>query len=343
MQSKSEIYTNEIIGHRKIVEWLRLQYNNDNLSHSYLFIGQKNLGKTTVAKKFAQFIFCENKGTGDGLAACGKCKNCILFEKNQHPDLYFLEKEKNKKHISIEQINKLQKDLSLKSASGNYKIAIISEANYFNKEAANRLLKILEEPYKKTIFILTARSLQEVLPTIYSRCQVYRFYPLPSKFLDDYLKLIISDSKKREKIITLSAGCPGKIINFLHNPDELEKQEFFVRTALDLFKGNFLANNELIQKQIKHFSYNERFDNLKDLLNILLVIIGDIFYVKNNLYDNLLLSNYEKEIKEIAVNFSNKKLSYLNYQIIKFFKNAPYNPDLNIFVNKLNLTLSSNI
>lgn len=346
MSDGYKLNNNVIIGHKKIVNWLRFQFDHDRLSHAYLFVGPDNIGKTTVAENFAQFIFCEdkNKKKANGLQVCGQCRGCVLVKKGLHPNLSYVKKLVERKSIIIDQIYKLQKHLSLKSSLDNYKIVIIPQAGDLNKDAANRLLKILEEPYQKTIFILTARSLKDVLPTIHSRCQIFYFHSLSFKILDAYLKEAISDPIKRKNIISLSGGRPGKAFTYLQNPTAFNEQKKIVELALQAFKGSFLDNYRAIQARLKSdLPYNEKFLIVEGFLKLLMLIVQDAIYLKNNLKDSLTLRSYEKDIKLIANRRELKDLILINRQIIDFLKMAPYNPDLNIFMNKLNLALSANI
>lgn len=185
----------KIIGHKKILEFLVRSIDNNKISHSYLFIGLSNVGKFTVAREFA--------------------KKLIAFDKDlivTHPDVHIINQEDK---IKIEQIKELSRYISLSPHSARYKVAIINNIERLGREAANALLKTLEEPPVNSILILIASSLEEVLPTIISRCQIVRFYPVKEQELLNELKQ--SNIAVSENLLRLAAGRPGIIFKALED------------------------------------------------------------------------------------------------------------------------------
>ena len=149
-----------IIGHSNIVSYLKKCLATNNASHAYLFVGQSHIGKTTVAESFVNSLICENLHQGNGQVPCGACQCCQQLSNKIHPDVYWLKREINektgelRKNISIEQIRELQNKLSLHSFLNSYKVAVINEAEALSQEAANSILKTLEEPTAKTVLII---------------------------------------------------------------------------------------------------------------------------------------------------------------------------------------------
>jgi len=331
-----------IIGHQNIINLLQSQVDNDSLNHAYLFVGQAKLGKTLVAEKFSQYIFCKNKSISKGLKACDNCTECLRFKNGWHPDLFFIKRQTDKKNIVIEQILELQQSLSLKSSGGNYKIIILEDAHNLNKEAANRLLKVLEEPYERTIFILTVDNLHNVLPTIRSRCQIIKFYPIAYEVLDDYLKKNITEEDKRVEMISLAEGKPGQVIDFLDNPKIFEQKKTFVENIIHLFTANYSENYKFLQKEIKNKLYNEKLESLMKIIQILFILLGDIYYLKNNLSDHLRFQCFKQSLKSIASDIPDNKLRNLQNSLLEFIKNSDYNPDLNLITNKISLIMRFN-
>ncbi|MGC8781422.1 MAG: DNA polymerase III subunit delta', partial [Anaerolineae bacterium] len=145
------------------------------LSHAYLFTGPAQVGKTTLARAFAQAILCE-KQTGepcrDDAAACRACRR---IAEGRYPDLQIIAAEKNT--IQIEQVRVLQSDAALSPLEGRYKVFIIREIERATAPAANALLKTLEEPPPRVILLLTSHRRDLVLPTVLSRCQILNLRP----------------------------------------------------------------------------------------------------------------------------------------------------------------------
>ena len=205
-----------ILGNTPIIQYLTRIALNSSPNHAYTFLGQRGIGKTTVALKLAQILLCENK---TDIVPCHACQNCKLHLSFSNPDIHIIQRvldetEKSlKKNISIEQIQMLEEVLSRRSFFNNYKISIISEADTLSDKAANALLKTLEEPYPKTIFILIARHLQYIPKTIASRCQILHFYPVKDDVIFEHLIRQGCERNKAEIITKISGGSPGIAID----------------------------------------------------------------------------------------------------------------------------------
>lgn len=132
---------------------------NNTLAHAYLLIGN---GKE-LAQWITQCIFCKEK-TG-----CGNCANCRRIEHGNHPDVHFVAPDG--KQIKVDQIRELQREGALKAVEGLKQVFIIDSADKMNEQAANALLKSLEEPLQDTLFLLIAENKNRILPTILSRVQ----------------------------------------------------------------------------------------------------------------------------------------------------------------------------
>ena len=147
----------EIIGNEKIKEELKRSLEEDKISHSYMFVGIEGIGKQLIAKAFAQMILCTNE-TEKG---CNKCKSCIEFQSQNHPDFLYIEPDGNS--IKIEQIRYLQRKIQEKPIISNKKVYIINDADKMTQEAQNCLLKTLEEPPEYSIIILIGSNVALLL------------------------------------------------------------------------------------------------------------------------------------------------------------------------------------
>ena len=138
------------------------------IANAYLFTGQSGTGKKFASIQFAKTLNCEKGG-------CEECSSCIKIGEFSHPDVHLIIPEPNKDSVSINQIRDMQEEAHLRPFIARFKVYIIEEAERMSEEAANSLLKILEEPPRDTVFVLTTSSPQDILPTIISRCQMVRF------------------------------------------------------------------------------------------------------------------------------------------------------------------------
>lgn len=176
-----------MIGHEWACELLECAIANDHIGHAYLITGAEQIGKTTLARTFAQALNCEAVPAG---RPCGQCRTCRLIRDDRHPDVRLLEPEvsaRGKLSIKIEQIRELQQELSLSPYEGRWRVAILKRFDTANINAANAFLKTLEEPAEKVVLLLTASDADSLLPTIPSRCRTIALRPMPSTLVEESL------------------------------------------------------------------------------------------------------------------------------------------------------------
>jgi len=166
-----------ILGQDRPKQILDKALRSGRIPNSYLFYGQESVGKKFTAIEVCKALNCETLSPVD---SCDKCPSCLKIEKRIYPDLFILEPKKSSP-TEIDEIRELQKKLLYLPYEGNTKVAIINNAECMNSQAANSFLKTLEEPPTKTLIILIASNPHQLLPTVVSRCQGIRFYPLPNE------------------------------------------------------------------------------------------------------------------------------------------------------------------
>ena len=155
----------------KIISQLRSSIVRDRLAHAYICSGPAGSGKKETAKTLAKILNCESKGTD----SCGLCSSCKKIENNNHPDVRWILRGDDSNSIKIEDIRNLQREIYMKPYEGRYKVYTIIDADTMTEEAANCLLKTLEEPPGDALLILTSSNIKMLLSTIISRCQVVKF------------------------------------------------------------------------------------------------------------------------------------------------------------------------
>ncbi|OGX68347.1 MAG: DNA polymerase III subunit delta' [Paenibacillus sp. RIFOXYA1_FULL_44_5] len=161
-----------IVGQEHVKKILLNSLHSNKLSHAYIFSGPSGTGRKKMALSLAQAIYCTNKSED----ACGHCVECRKVEHGNHPDLHWVEPEGTS--IKIEQIREIQKKLAQRSMSNVKQIYIVSKADLMTIQAANSLLKFLEEPAGSVLAILVTENGHALLPTIRSRAQWLSFLPL---------------------------------------------------------------------------------------------------------------------------------------------------------------------
>jgi DNA polymerase III subunit delta' len=205
-------------GQEKIINYLQNSISNDSVGHAYLFVGPSQVGKMTLALDFARALSCSSQN-----APCGTCRTCQRIEESKYPDVVIINKNagresKNRKkntEISIDLVREfLQKSSSLHPYEGKYKIFIIDDCDLMSSEAANCLLKTLEEPPPHVIIILLTSEEMRLLPTVVSRCQRFELKPIPLKETETILLCINDISEEKIRLLSrLSKGCLGWAIS----------------------------------------------------------------------------------------------------------------------------------
>lgn len=213
-----------IPGQREIKEQLKRTVKEGRVSHAQLFTGPEGCGSLALALAYAMYVSCENRGETD---ACGKCRSCIKYEKMIHPDLHFvfpvIKSKKESDPVSDSYItewrefvakspyfslnnwldsievgnaqglifateaNEIIRKLNLKSFESDFKIMVIWLPEKMHLSTANKLLKMIEEPPEKTLFLLVSDEPDKIIPTIVSRCQLVKIPGFSNTDIEDYL------------------------------------------------------------------------------------------------------------------------------------------------------------
>ena len=207
-----------IQGQVQALEIIQQALTHHHLSHGYLFTGPSGVGKKMTAFALAQYINCRNPHT-DQVESCGQCPSCIKIQNVEHPDVLLVEPTGSS--IKIEQIRLLNTKAALRSYEGAYKVIIIDEAHLMTTEAANSLLKTLEEPAEDTIFILVTAQPQQLPVTILSRCQQIAFKPLTRPILESILQKLHPELSSRVGLASALAQGSASRAEELLADDEL--------------------------------------------------------------------------------------------------------------------------
>ena len=184
----------EFIGQEHIVKTLTNAIANDMISHAYLFSGPRGTGKTTLARIFAKAVNCQNRKKGE-YEPCNKCSSCVEISEGRSIDLIEIDAAS---HRGIDEVRELREGIRFVPSKSKYKVYIIDEAHQITRDAANALLKTLEEPPPFVIFILATTEVHKMIPTILSRCQRFDFRKL--KVPEILKKLRMISEKERIKI-----------------------------------------------------------------------------------------------------------------------------------------------
>ena len=240
-----------LLGHEWAVEMLKQHLTHDSVRHAYLFTGPPGVGRRSLALHFAQSLSCPNPAAPG--EACGKCKTCQQIERMQYTDLAVIQAEKEGGTLKVEQIRAVRHSLVLKPYQGKYRVALFLRFQEANPNAANALLKTLEEAPAHVILILTADTSEQLLPTITSRCEILRLRPLPLETVEIFLKDRQVEPASARLLAHISGGRPGYALHLMEDKDALE------------FRAKRLDEMQTLLRSTRHerFAYAEKLTSRK--------------------------------------------------------------------------------
>lgn len=245
---------NSLIGHRWAVDILRGAIANDRVGHAYLFTGPEHIGKTTLARLFAQALNCLEADPWQ--RACGQCRPCRLIAGDRHPDVRLVEPEtsgRGKRTLKIESIRDLHRDLSLAAYEVRHKIAILPHFDAATQGAANAFLKTLEEPPANVVLLLTASEADTLLPTIISRCRVLALRSLPTAEIATALQNRWQAAPNdAQRLAHLSDGRPGWALEALREPSVLQEREEHLAFLTEALPGQRVQRFDLADRLAKN-------------------------------------------------------------------------------------------
>ena len=196
----------DVYGHEKIIETLRKTLAQKRTAHAYLFSGIQSIGKRTLALEFIKALNCEQADSLDD--SCGECVSCRKIQRMSHSDVFSVAADGQ--FIRIDAIREIKERVKCKPMEARRRAFIIDDADKMNDQAANALLKILEEPSMANILILVTARPYSMPSTIISRCQHIRFNPLSSETV---AKLLVEqmdmDNQRALLLAALSGGSIG--------------------------------------------------------------------------------------------------------------------------------------
>jgi DNA polymerase-3 subunit delta' len=229
--------------------WQRLQRlrDADQLPHALLLAGPEGVGKRRFAMALGASLLCQALSNG---LACGRCRGCLLMAAGTHPDWSWLAPEERGKAIKIDQVRDLVESMAQTAQQGGRKLAVLAPAEAMNRNAANALLKTLEEPSGRALLLLISDSPARLLPTIRSRCQRLDF-PVPAANEASAWLAPLAGDPARMALAMAEAGDRPLLARQLLESDGLEQRQEMTRTLTAVLDGklSLLAAAEAWQGQ----------------------------------------------------------------------------------------------
>ena len=243
-----------LIGHEWAVDMLKKHVVNGTTRHAYLFSGPPGLGRHTLALRFAQALNCATPVSAG--IPCGQCRDCRQIEAMQHADLTIIQADSEGGTLKVDQIREARRTLTLKPYQSKYRVSIFLRFQEANDNAANALLKTLEEAPSYAVLILTADNPEQLLPTIVSRCEVLRLRPLSIAEVRRGLENRGIESGRANLIAHISGGRYGYALRLTENDDLLEIREERLNELLTLLPAS----------RVEKFKYADQLAKDKDAM-----------------------------------------------------------------------------
>ena len=239
-----------VIGHEWAAEILAGAIEHERVGHAYLVTGPEQVGKTTLARTFAQALNCEAADIAQ--RPCGRCRACNLIAADRHPDVRLLLPEvsgRGKLTLKIDEIRALQQDLSLAAYEVRYKVAILKRFDAATDGAANAFLKTLEEPPRNVVLLLTANDADTLLPTIASRCRIIHLRPLPVALIEQSLRARWQVAGEQALLLAhLADGRLGWAVQAAGDDTRLQERLVHLAQLYEALEGNRVSRFALADK-----------------------------------------------------------------------------------------------
>ncbi len=311
----------EIIGQAHVTQTLTNAISSNSISHAYLFTGPRGSGKTTFARVFAKAINCQDRKNGQ-FEPCNKCSSCLEITGGNAMDLIEIDAAS---HRGIDDIRELRDGIKFSPVKSKYKIFIIDECHQLSKDAANALLKTLEEPPAHAVFVLATTEIHKMIPTIISRCQRFDFKRLQVADIIQKLEYIsgkegIKFDKSALSLIALNArgsfrdaeSLMDECLSFSGKTATIRAED--VENLLGVIEISFISKfiDFLVNKNAKEavLFINEIVEGGMDLPEFTKTLI---FYLRQA----LLLKINPDFIKPETSGFSQEEVAKIKEQIVK--------------------------
>ena len=313
----------QVIGQDRIVSLLDYSLKANAMAHAYLIVGPRHVGKGTLAINMAQALNCDGPDV-----PCGECRSCRRILEGKHADITSVGLD-SRTEIGIDDIRGLQRSANLPPYEGKCKVFIIDEAEYLSTEAANSLLKILEEPPQKVVWLLLAAEEELLMPTVVSRCQRLELRPVSSELVQETLiKSYKVDADKAKLLTRLCRDRLGWALSALANDEVLEQRSQRIDRLVFLLTAGLEQRFAYAQELSTHFSQERKAG--AEIIEIWLDWWRDLMLIKGGCREAIINVDHKEVLDEQAKALSlaeiKEFLASLGFLQEAIFRNA--NPRL---------------
>lgn len=275
-------------------------FKKDRLAHAYLFEGNKGAGKKQAAFTLAKSYFC---GSPDGVEPCGRCSDCRRIASGNHPDVHFIAPDGLS--IKKEQVTSLIREFSYRGLESKRKVYIVDDADKMTTQAANSLLKFLEEPGEMTIAVLLTEQAHRMLSTIMSRCQVVSFSVLSPKHLEEQLTFEQQVPEHMKKMAVSLTNDFNQAREICENQWFAQARNIVIQLTEELRIRPYGALVFLQEKWNPHFQEKE---DLMRALDLLLLWYRDLLCFQLEQNEKLVFIDQREVLEKQVLHSSQKRV-----------------------------------
>lgn len=268
-----------MVGHDHAIHTLQRAITAERVRHAYLFTGPEHIGKALLARRFAQTLLCTGGPDPNTtpLNPCHKCLACRKVLHQNHPDVHYISRPPEKQFILIDQVRSLQSASARKTLEGRRNIFLIEGMQDMNVQAANCLLKTLEEPEPDVILLLTVPDPGLLLPTILSRVQQISLHLLTGTQIRQALQARWQVADEDAALISaLAAGRMGWAVQAVEDEEMLNERQTHLETLTRIPSLNRVQRFDIAQKLCSES------DKIKEILELWLLWWRDLIFAANN-------------------------------------------------------------
>ena len=325
-------------GQDHIIKFLKDSIDRGSLAHACLFVGPPHIGKMTLALDLASALNCSNQSP-----PCGSCRTCLRIRQGKYADVIVIDKNagrdpkdrKKATEISIDTIRELlQRGSNLPPYEGKFKIFIIDNADLLSVEAANCLLKTLEEPPQHIIILLLTSEENILLPTVISRCQRFELKPVATVEIEARLSKVDGLAQERIKLLSrLSGGCLGWALTAVSDESYLRNRESRLSEFVSLITSNWDERLSCILQLPSDRSGSE------EIIKLWLLWCRDVMLLKYNCEDAITNLDRINDLRSWANMLTVLEIKEFIDSLNKMLINLSYNANLHLLFEVLMLDM----